>query len=242
MFSMLYSETQNTCKNSSISPDILLRFAQEYAQNNSSNDRNPCYFDWSKTKEEEEDSFEDGWFESESEEELESQALPWWYLNEEPVHLTKIFGFYTRHLQIDEERFLKDARHLSNFIGRIERIPVYDNGFTTLDKVDVFRRDIRPLGSTVSHMEEKYVLTKWDYENGLPLKMTTLQDDQREKWQGLAVKDYPVSYLYCQPVWQSKTKFEFSVKPEKHDIGYANEPFHYEPYIPRYLRCFSCQV
>jgi len=36
-------------------------------------------------------------------------------------------------------------------------------------------------------------------------------------------------------VFQSKTAFQYSVEKEKHEVGYANQPFNYAQYLPKDL-------
>jgi len=174
-------------------------------------------------------------------------VLPWWYGNEDEPQLARIFQYYERQLKLlhccyhHQLSELKDARRLAHFVGRIERRSVRASTFTTLDKIEIFRRDIRPIGSTVSLMEELHVLTVWDEECGLPAKCTLLTTQEKQYWQSQCIK-HPISYLYCLPVWESKTGFKFSVACEKHSVGYADQPFHYTPYIPRHLLCFGGEL
>jgi len=171
--------------------------------------------------------------------------LPFWYEAEDSEHLRKIVEEYKREIHFDEEidqmrsSGLVDRRRLPTFVGRIRRIPVLDrdsfDDFTTLDKVEIFRRDIRPCGSCTTWLTSHYMVTSWD-EDGMPDNFVVLSDKKQVKeWRTKTIQKYPVSYIYCLPVWQSQTAFEYSVEKEKHDVGYANQPFNYSQYLPKDL-------
>jgi len=169
---------------------------------------------------------------------------PFWYESEDPEHLRKIVEEYSQEINatddIDKLRTsgLIDRRRLPTFIGRIRRTPVFDrdsiDDFTTLDKVDIFRRDIRPCGSCTTLMTVHYIVTSWD-DDGMPDNFVVLNKKQVKEWKNKAIEKYPVSYIYCLPVWQSQTAFQYSVEKEKHDVGYANQPFNYTQYLPKNL-------
>jgi len=172
--------------------------------------------------------------------------LPFWYEAEDEEHLQKIVEEYKREIKATEETDqlrlsgLVDRRRLPTFIGRIRRVPVFDrdssfDDFTTLDKIDIFRRDIRPCGSITTRILTRYVVTSWD-DDGMPENFVILSDKKQAKeWRTKTIEKYPVSYIYCLPVWQSQTAFQYSVEKEKHDVGYANQPFNYTPYLPKDL-------
>jgi len=170
--------------------------------------------------------------------------LPFWYESEDTEHLRKIVDEYSREInatdEIDKMRIsgLIDRRRLPTFIGRIRRTPVFDrdsiDDFTTLDKVDIFRRDIRPCGSCTTLMTVHYFVTSWD-EDGMPDNFVVLNKNQVNEWKNKTIEKYPVSYIYCLPVWQSQTAFEYSVEKEKHDVGYAGQPFNYTQFLPKNL-------
>jgi len=170
---------------------------------------------------------------------------PFWYESEDAEHLRKIVDEYSREInatdEIDKMRIsgLIDRRRLPTFVGRIRRTPVIDrdsiDDFTTLDKVDIFRRDIRPCGSCTTLMTVHYYVTSWD-EDGMPDNFVILNKKQFKEWKNKkTIEKYPISYIYCLPVWQSQTAFEYSVEKEKHDVGYAGQPFNYTQFLPKNL-------
>jgi len=170
---------------------------------------------------------------------------PFWYESEDAEHLRKIIDEYSREVnatdEIDKMRTsgLIDRRRLPTFVGRIRRTPVLDrdsiDDFTTLDKVDIFRRDIRPCGSCTTLMTVHYYVTSWD-EDGMPDNFVILNKKQFKEWKNKkTIEKYPISYIYCLPVWQSQTAFEYSVEKEKHDVGYAGQPFNYTQFLPKNL-------
>jgi len=175
------------------------------------------------------------------------KEVPFWYEAEDTEHLSKIFAEYTREVKPEEVGscgvcpLLKDRRRLPSFIGRIKRIPVFDKDvstfdeFTTLDKIEIFRRDIRPCGSCTTWLGSRYVVTSWD-DDGMPENFVVLHKKEEVKvWRTKAIKNNPVSYIYCNPVWESDVAFQYSVEKEKHDVGYANQPFNYTQYLPKDL-------
>jgi len=175
---------------------------------------------------------------------------PFWYSYEDPHHLSKILAEYTRELNPPSTQYpspsLKDKRRLSTFIGRISRCPVlYKDSFdefTTLDKVDIFRRDKRMCGSSMTCLEDKWVVTSWD-EDGMPENFIVLTEEAEvKKWRSRVIRNHPVSIIYCLPVWQSESAFKYSVEKEKHDVGYANQPFNYTQYLPKHLLSFPDEL
>jgi len=167
---------------------------------------------------------------------------PFWFAQEEPVHVSITIGHYFNFMKIQNACPLSDCRRLPCFVGRVERCPVRSSvGFKTLDRVAVFRRDIRQIGSALTLIEEKWVRTSWDIECGLPLnsKMKALDEKKTKKWKK-RILDLPSSFMYCLPVWESKTEFKFFVETEEHDVSYADQPFNYTPYIPNALLALKC--
>jgi len=167
--------------------------------------------------------------------------LPFWYESEDSEHLHKIVEEYEREIRATEGDQLRsdltDRRRLPTFVGRIKRIPVFDNDsfddFTTLDKVEIYRRDIRPCGSSTTRMMSRYMVTSWD-DDGMPENFVLLSGKKLVKeWKNKRIKKFSVSYIYCLPVWESRTAFSYSVEKDKHDVGYASQPFNYTPYLPK---------
>lgn len=175
----------------------------------------------------------------------ESEHLPFWYSNEEPSHIARIIKSYARLLDVNAPSSpVHDFRRLPSFVGRIERQPVMgavhceeeeeeQDEFTTLDVVQIYRRDIRQVGSTVSLLEEKTLLTSWD-EDGVPVRFHLLKDPEEiEYWTKRSLVEQ-ASFVYCEPVWRSNVEFFYEVSPERKLVGYAKEPFNFTKYIPQH--------
>jgi len=169
--------------------------------------------------------------------------LPFWYAAEDSEHIAKIVKEYSREITEkdadDRTSCIRDCRRLPTFIGRVQRIPVFDKNslddFTTLDKIEIFRRDIRPCGSYTTWIMSRHVVTSWD-NDGMPDNFIILSNKKQIKeWRSKIISKYPISFIYCLPVFQSKTAFQYSVEKEKHEVGYANQPFNYAPYLPKDL-------
>jgi len=161
-----------------------------------------------------------------------STRVPFWFSFEESGHIESIVKAYAQQLNLDQERPLGgNCRRLPNFVGRIQRQPVCtDNEFTTLDVVQIYRRDIRPVGSTVSLMEEKSLVTTWD-DDGVPESFDELQDrDDIDFWEQRII--FESSFIYCMPVWCSCVEYNYEVTAEQKEVGYAKEPFNFTKYIP----------
>jgi len=172
--------------------------------------------------------------ESEEPESADSQkaesSVPFWFSFEEPSHIERIVKAYAQQYLLRERG---ECRRLPNFVGRIERQPVFsENEFTTLDTVQIYRRDIRQVGSAVSLMEERLILTKWD-QDGLPSSFQDLQYHRDvDFWKQRIIFEQHPSFIYALPVWCSNADFYYKVTPDRRDVGYAKEPFNFTKYIP----------
>jgi hypothetical protein len=162
-------------------------------------------------------------------------SIPFWYLSESPDHLAVIVQNYN-HKILKDNSIRCDCRRLPQFIGRIHRSPVKEaskNGkpsFQTFDKIDVYQRDIRPCGSLLTKLSTAYVLSSWD-SDGIPYNIEVLANEQISSWRRKIIKKSD-SFIYCLPVWESRTEFKFCVESEEHEVGYAYQPWNYTAYLP----------
>jgi hypothetical protein len=173
-----------------------------------------------------------------------AKTPPFWYENESSDHVSKIVQFYTNEILHDDDNLcpkLRDCRRLPKFIGRIQRTPIKggtkclrNQSFVTLDKIDIFQRDIRQCGSYTTKLNTVYTISTWD-NDGMPHILEKLENENVCRWRRKAIKGFPISYIYCLPVWQSRTEFIYSVEPEEHEVGYANQPWNYTSYLPKEL-------
>jgi len=163
-------------------------------------------------------------------------GLPFWYLSETPDHAAEIIQQYNHKiLKEDSCPFQRDCRRLPHFIGRIQRSPVKTDKtgspFRTLDKIDVYQRDIRQCGSPLTKLSTTYALSTWN-KDGIPFIIEVLDSEQISPWRRMIDRRYPISFIYGLPVWESKIEFKFSVESEEHEVGYACQPWNYTAYIP----------
>jgi len=161
--------------------------------------------------------------------------VPFWFSYEEPSHIARIVKSYAQHLNLNTQIPLGDCRRLPSFVGRIERQPVFHEEveFSTLDVVQIYRRDIRQVGSTVSMLEEKILLTAWD-DDGVPIQFDELEERvEIDRWLRCRILDRS-SFIYCVPVWCSNVEYVYEVTPERKPVGYAKEPFNFTKYIPEH--------
>jgi len=163
--------------------------------------------------------------------------LPFWYRNESADHLAVIVQQYNKKLLKDEyiSPCKHDPRRLPHFIGRIQRTPIKiglcQSQFHTLDKIDIYQRDIRQCGSNTTKLSTSYVISNWN-DDGIPTILEVIETDQLCTWRRKIIKRFPVSFIYCLPVFQSKTEFIYSVENEEHEVGYACQPWNYTAYLP----------
>jgi len=172
-----------------------------------------------------------------------SKTPPFWYENESSEHASKIVQFYTNEILHEDSLCpkLRDCRRLAKFIGRIQRTPITggieclkNQSFVTLDRIDVFQRDIRQCGSYNTKLNTVYTISSWD-NDGMPQILEKLDNGNVCRWRSKKIKGFSISYIYCLPVWQSRTEFIYSVESEEHEVGYANQPWNYASYLPKEL-------
>lgn len=123
------------------------------------------------------------------------------------------------------------------FVGRVQRVHVDNDLFTTLDQVSIYKRELMPLGMTLPAVRDVWMLTSWDIEEGLPLRCFEINKDSLlgmflllccnrmltfvpEFWQSRAIGEH--SYLYCRPVYNTKQAWEFAVSPQDTPITYTS--------------------
>jgi len=146
--------------------------------------------------------------------------VPFWFSHEEADQINEIMNSYTVTLKLDEE--IKSCiRAPPPFVGRVQRIHVDNDLFTTLDQVSIYKRELTPLGITLPAVRDVWLLTSWDVEEGLPLRFFEINKDSLlEFWQTKAIGEH--SYLYCRPVYNTKQGWDFTVSPQDTPITYAS--------------------
>jgi len=161
--------------------------------------------------------------EEESDDELAQSNChdaPFWFSYEEADQINEIMNSYTTTLQLDEE-IKSCVRAPPPFVGRVQRIHVNNDLFTTLDHVSIYQRDLVPLGTTLPAVRDVWLLTSWDVEEGLPLRFFEINKDSLlEFWQSRAIGEH--SYLYCRPVYNTKHQWDFAVSPQETPITYTS--------------------
>jgi len=168
-------------------------------------------------------AYEDNDSEEESDSDVEQSNchdVPFWFSYEEADQINEIMNSYTATLQLDEE-IKSCVRAPPPFVGRVQRIHVNNDLFTTLDQVSIYKREPMPLGVTLPAVRDVWLLTSWDAEDGLPLRFFEINKDSLlEFWQSRATGQY--SYLYCRPVYNTKREWDFAVSPQETPITYAS--------------------
>lgn len=180
-------------------------------------------------------------FEEEEEELPSKPSLPFWYGSEEPKQLQAIFQVYSNFLKLHEEA-KKCIREPIPFVGRIKRMKVLNSTFTTIDRVDVYKRCLVPPESPIPIHKTFWILTNWSQEEGLPTQLFLLQENTKSYWKERIEKEIPPSFLVCLPTF-SKNDFHYLVLDEELTLIYSYSQQHpflhhsfYNPYIPEELR------
>lgn len=149
--------------------------------------------------------------EDDSEEEEEEEILkpPFWFSFEDPEHVKEIICAYSKYLKMEAEAEAR-IRQGKPYIGCIKRTFVKSKdstAFRTLDRIYICRReDVMP-GKTLPLEKKVYVITKWDVDDGLPLKFVRCATvKKRNSWKS---KRLPyTSFLYCMPKLLAKASSE----------------------------------
>jgi len=189
--------------------------------------------------EESEDEYAEDEFEEEEDDEegihSNCQDTPFWFSYEDTDQICGILNSYSKTLDLEEER-KSCVRAPPPFIGKVKRVQVDADLFTTLDQVSIYLRDVRPLGISLPFSRDEWLLTSWDVAEGVPLRSFRIKDESLiEFWQSRAHGD--VSYLYCRPVYHTKSCWEFEVSSYDLPVVYAS-PFYsathsFNLYLPK---------
>lgn len=160
---------------------------------------------------------------------------PFWYSYEDTDQISEILNSYTETLKLDEE-IKSCVRAPPPFIGRVQRIQVDNDLFTTLDQVSIYKRELLPLGMALPAIRDVWLLTSWDAEEGLPLRFFEISKDSLiEFWQSKAIGEH--SNLYCRPVYHTKHGWDFGVSHDDTPITYASTLHStdqlFAPYLPK---------
>jgi len=179
----------------------------------------------------EEHDYED---DSESYTSPNGQGTPFWFSYEEPDQIMEIIKSYTKILNLDKERE-QCVRAPPPFVGRVKRIQVDNDLFTTLDQVSVYLRDVKPLGISLPFRRNVWLLTSWDIEEGIPLRSFEISKDSLLAfWQSRSHGEY--SYLFCRPIYHTKCDWKFEATPIDTPVVYDSplySPTHsFNLYLP----------
>lgn len=167
-------------------------------------------------------------------------SVPFWFSHEEPEQLRLIFDSYSTTLELEEQR-KQCIRAPAPFIGRIKRTQVEEEPFTTLDEVEIYLREIYPLGTMLPLSRTDWVLTSWDPEEGVPTKIVKLTKQMRKFWKK-RTHGHSSSYLYCSPLFRTKEEYTYNVSPQNHDVMYTSDSATYtsvtqfSPFLPERCR------
>eukprot|EP00026_Physarum_polycephalum_P006269 Phypoly_transcript_06311.p1 GENE.Phypoly_transcript_06311~~Phypoly_transcript_06311.p1 ORF type:complete len:394 (+),score=78.34 Phypoly_transcript_06311:130-1311(+) len=189
--------------------------------------------------------------------EQSANKVPFWFTHEEPDQIRMIFESYAVTLNLEEQR-KACVRAPAPFIGRIRRTPVKplesetETCFKTLDKVEIFLRELYPLGTMLPLSRVTWVLTTWDLNDGVPIQSQELQKSSKivspltftiesiqRRTHGQS------STLYCAPIERTKEEYQYSVSPQDHNLMYASNSSTnaciktISPFLPEHCRVIS---
>eukprot|EP01126_Amoeba_proteus_P021345 TRINITY_DN2163_c0_g1_i3.p1 TRINITY_DN2163_c0_g1~~TRINITY_DN2163_c0_g1_i3.p1 ORF type:complete len:231 (+),score=39.24 TRINITY_DN2163_c0_g1_i3:61-693(+) len=183
------------------------------------------------------DLIQDSSFDFESSDEYEEPVAdqpPFWYAHEDKEQLEGILLCYSKFCKSSKKLSnSSDARRLPEFVGKILRFQVLledEMDFCTYDQVEIYRRDLRCVGSSLTKITEKNLLTRWDVEQGLPLSFTDITGEDIED---LIILFDTKSYIHCLPVWATNMEYQVTRGDKDIPIGYAKEPFNFTKYLPK---------
>ncbi|KYQ91320.1 hypothetical protein DLAC_08266 [Tieghemostelium lacteum] len=176
--------------------------------------------------------------------------IPTWFGNEDEQMIKLILREYQDYLFREHEIESEDQciRSPKPFIGRVHRRPIQfhssDCEFVTLDTVKVFRWDIQPIGRPLKIHKSFVFLTHWDVDSGLPVRFQKILSlSNKDLWQ----REYKStltpssssnslssmiscssatsssrlnSYIYCSPIFDSDSEYQYSVHSDKYPIDY----------------------
>lgn len=184
--------------------------------------------------------FEDS--EEEKKNEKTIKLLPFWFGNEDKDQIKYIADCYYRKLNLIEEK-KRCIRQPEPFVGRITRNKVENQeSFTTLDKVEIYRRSLVSPGSKMPFVRTENMLTIWSFDEGFPLQISRLDNKELRAWRAQLSEDAKPSYLLCLPECGS-TGYSYSVTEQCTEVTYSPDTLFnveksnwYEEYIPPELR------
>jgi hypothetical protein len=174
--------------------------------------------------------------------------IPFWFTHEEPDQIRTIFKSYALTLDLEKQR-KACIRSPAPFIGRIKRTPIKpaesdtDKEFKTLDKVEIYLRELYPLGTMLPLSRVAWVLTSWD-DDGIPTNCSELSKSAKKSVQKRA-QGALSSTLYCAPVFRTKDEYEFSVSSQEHSLMYTSSSStnasicRISPFLPEHCRTIS---
>lgn len=175
-------------------------------------------------------------------------AVPFWFMNEEPDQIRTIFESYAVALDLEEQR-KACIRSPSPFIGRIKRTPIKpadtdtDKSFKTLDKVEVYLRELYPLGTMLPLSRVAWLLTTWD-DDGIPIQSSEMPKSTKKSMQKRA-HGAQSSTLYCAPIFRTKDDYQYTVSSQEHSLMYASNSStnasisRISPFLPEHCRTIS---
>jgi len=176
---------------------------------------------------------------------LESSfEVPFWFSNEDKVHIRQIFDLYSRFLKLAEKQRNR-IREPKIFIGRIKRMKMGGDGFTTLDKVELFKRAWVSPGTSFPTESTQYLVTNWS-EDGLPISFFSMKKSTYRTQ--IENQKTPTSYLFALPVFNSNVDFDFFVSKDDQQVTYAptsplltSHRYWYDSFIPQQIKSLQMQ-
>jgi len=167
-----------------------------------------------------------------------TSSPPFWYSHEDTAQISAIIDSYSATLKLDQERE-SCIRAPMPFIGRVKRVQVDNDLFTTLDQISIYQRDFRPLGVSLPFNRDVWLLTSWDVEDGTPLRSFEIPTDALLGfWQARSHGEF--SYMFCCPMYHTKSDWKFEVLKDDYPVLWASPLYSatksFNLYLPKSLK------
>jgi len=144
--------------------------------------------------------------------------IPWWFTHEDKDQIKCILEYYNQYLCL-EQKCKSRIREPKLFVGRVKRIPVEGGIFTTLDRVDIFRKALVGPGIPLPIDSSVYLLTCWSTEEGIPTSCYQVENKSKFRASCENLPQDP-SYLFALPKMQCSNDFEFCSSLQDREITY----------------------
>ncbi|KAL9642062.1 hypothetical protein ABK040_004111 [Willaertia magna] len=146
--------------------------------------------------------------------------LPFWFGNEEPIHVKRSLQSYSNFLQLNKNRSFNSRRPLE-FIGKVTRNPIEiledeQKLLKTIDQIEIYECiQAYKYGLESKLLKTIYLITLYDYIEGLPISHSKLKS---KSLPCTCRNNCSTSYLYCFQQFtlnQEEFIYQSAINPEE---------------------------